>query len=102
MNDNNLFLSSLSQDQLTDLLRAVVRDELTRKYDTEQENKMLSPEEASHLFSPRVSIQTLSNYEKQGLVIKYRMGRRTYYKYGEIMKAVQKVKRYSHNNQLVN
>jgi DNA-binding transcriptional ArsR family regulator len=97
MNDNNLFLSSLNSEQLSELLRNVIRDELSRKYDVEQANKMLSPEEASHLFSPRVSIQTLSNYERKGLVIKYRMGRRTYYKYGEIMKAVQKVKRFSHN-----
>jgi hypothetical protein len=101
MEDKNLFLSSLSPDQLTDLVRNVLREELNRKYDVEQANKMLSPEEASHLFIPRVSIQTLRNYEEKGMVIKYRMGRRTYYKYGEIMAAVQRVKRFSHNNQTV-
>jgi len=93
-------MDGLTPEELKELLREVVREELFRKYDFEQENKLLSPDEVCHLFTPRISLPTLARYEKNGLVTKYRMGRRTYFKYGEVIKAVRQIKRYGHLNHL--
>lgn len=75
-------------------LREIVKEELSKQQQKQLEEKLISPEETRKLFSPAISRGTLYNWEQAGLLKKYNLGGRTWYKYSEIMSAATSLKKY--------
>jgi hypothetical protein len=79
----------LSPTEFSELLRSVIREELTIYFDAKQATELLSPAQAAELFSPKISIQTLTNFVRRGVLTKHRIGRRTFFKRADILGAIQ-------------
>jgi hypothetical protein len=80
--------------QLTDLFQNLIRQEVRAKQSEDLQEKLLSPKETCKLFNPAISLVTLDTWADKGLLIKYHIGGRTYYKYSEVIGALQSLKRY--------
>ncbi|RZK11090.1 MAG: hypothetical protein EOO46_08030 [Flavobacterium sp.] len=95
-----------SKSKLPVTLRFVLSKKVSRKIEDivwrclitfneqNQLNKMLSPEEARKLFLPAVSVQTLTNWDKKGILLKKKIGGKVFYSYSDILAAVKTLKRY--------
>jgi hypothetical protein len=80
---SQILLNSLSPDQLVDLLRPMIREEI-RQALSDQEEKLLSPAETCKLFKPT----------KQGLLQDHRIGGRIFYRQSEILASTKKLSKY--------
>lgn len=85
-------------DQLTMAIDDIVQKALREKREEDLQEKLLSPEETCKLFVPSISIATLNNYAKDGLVKKHYLGRLTFYKYSEVMASLKTIKKYSRSH----
>jgi hypothetical protein len=85
---------------LTNIFRDVVREELNAKNEKELQDKFLSPEETCNLFSPAITKPTLESYSQKNLLKKYYLGGRTWYKYSELVDAMKQIKKFSRNNSI--
>jgi excisionase family DNA binding protein len=90
--DSKIILTPVSIADLMQQIRAVVRDELQQQQTSELQEKLLTPKETADLL--RISLVTLWEWEKQGRIVKYKMGGRTYFKYSEIMASFETLQRY--------
>jgi hypothetical protein len=77
------------------LFKGLIRDEVRAKYSDELQEKLLSPKEVCNLFQPKISLPTLASWTEKGLLTKYAMDGRTWYKYSEVLSALKSLKRYS-------
>ena len=97
--EGNVIIQGLPFDQfgksIADMIRHVVAEEVRKAKVEELQEKLLSPEETCKLFVPAISIPTLNNYAKEGLIKKHYLGRLTFYKYSEIIEALKTYKKYS-------
>ncbi len=84
-------------EDLTNIWRDLIREELNAKYKEDLEGKLLSPEKACKLFNPAISKMTLTSYVNKNLIKKYYIGGRTWFKYSELITAVKEIKKFSHN-----
>ncbi len=84
--DKELFQEFISS------IREVVKEEISRNSIAELTEKFLSPEETCKLFQPAITKPTLESYSQQSLLRKYYLGGRTWYKYSEILQALEKIK----------
>jgi hypothetical protein len=75
-------------------IRNLVKTELTEITQKELKEKFLSPEETCKLFTPAISKPTLESYSKKYFK-KHYLGGRTWYKYSEVIEAIEKIKKYS-------
>lgn len=82
-------------NRLEDLL-VKVDERLELAQEKELAEKLLSPIEACKLFYPPISKSTLNRWEKQGLVKKYTIGGRTFFKYSEILSAATSLEKFKH------
>jgi hypothetical protein len=82
------------------LFQGLIREEFKVKYDQEMQGKLLSPKQVCNLFSPKISLPTLASWADKGLLIKYSIDGRTWYKYSEVMAALKTLKRYQRQPQL--
>lgn len=73
-------------------MRDIVRDELQQQQRNDLAEKLLTAQETADLL--RVSLVTIWQWEKQGRITKHTLGGRTYFKYSEIMAALQTLQRY--------
>lgn len=76
----------LSDNQLQELLEEAIEKGVAKAYEVfNRANypEMLSPDSAAKLFD--CTQQFLFKLERQGVIKKYRLGRRTYFKYSEII-----------------
>lgn len=62
--------------------------DLKENFNSKQDEKLLSPKETCALFSPKISIPTLSRWTSNGLLNRYDIGGRVFYKYSEIIKSL--------------
>lgn len=88
-----ILLNGLSTDQLLELLRPMIKEEM-RQAMSEQEEKLLSPAEACKLFKPAITKATLSSWTKQGLLQEHRIGGRVFYLLSEILASTKKLSKY--------
>lgn len=58
-----ILLSGLSPDQLLELLRPMIKEQM-REVISEQEERFLSPAEACKLFKPAITKATLTSWTK--------------------------------------
>ncbi len=90
---NQILLSGISAEQLIELLRPMVREEM-RRVMSEQEEKLLSPAETCKLFKPAITKATLTSWTKQGLLQEYRIGGRVFYRQSQVFAAAQNLSKY--------
>lgn len=83
-------------DQIKEIMREVVRDEVRKKYEEDESEKLLSPDGACRLLG--ISHQTLRTYERNGMITKKTLGdRRIYFRKGDVLALVKSHKKYSRN-----
>lgn len=90
---NQILLNGLSPNQLLELLRPMIKEEM-RQVMLEQEEKLLSPAEACKLFKPAITKATLASWTKQGLLQEHRIGGRVFYLQSEILASTKKLSKY--------
>jgi predicted DNA-binding transcriptional regulator AlpA len=86
-------LISITVDELKELIREAVREELSAR-EQKPDEKMLSINEVCKMFHPSVTRATVHNWSKRGLLKKYYIGRSVRFKYSEIMEAAKHLKKY--------
>jgi hypothetical protein len=80
--------------ELADMFRAIVREELQAIKDEELKEKLLSPEETCNLFKPAITKPTLESYAQKGVLKKYHLGGRTWFKYAEVMESMKVIRKF--------
>jgi hypothetical protein len=95
---NDIILTQVPFDKLIDTLRAVIREEIQAEQVSKDTSLMITGNEVRQLFRPAISRPTLASYVKKGLINGNRIGGRVFYKKGEVMEAVSKIKRYGGSN----
>jgi hypothetical protein len=92
-NFSNVQLIAPLQD-VSDLFRSIVREELQSVKERELEEKLLSPEETCKLFQPAITKPTLESYAQKGHFKKYHLGGRTWFKYAEVMDSMKVIRKF--------
>ena len=90
---SQILLNGLSAEQLIELLRPMIREEI-RQALFEQPEKLLSPAETCKLFNPAITKATLTSWTKQGLIQEHRIGGRVFYLQSEILASTKQLKKY--------
>jgi hypothetical protein len=93
--EGQFILSAIPIDQLRDLITEVIRGELATQAKNDLQEKLLTASEARKLFVPAITVQTLYNWTKKGLLPVHFLNNRNYYKYSEVIAAAKTVRRYS-------
>ncbi|HMK03691.1 MAG TPA: helix-turn-helix domain-containing protein [Ferruginibacter sp.] len=93
MKNSQIIISGLTPDDLVELFRPMIQEEVNR-IKGDQEEKLLSPAETCKMFQPSISKVTLASWTKQGLINDHRIGGRVYYKQSEILSSLQTLKKY--------
>ncbi len=94
MNANNqILLNGLSVDQLIEVLRPMIKEEM-RQVMAEQKEQLLSPAEVCKLFKPAITKATLASWTKQGFLQEHRIGGRVFYLQSEILACTTKLSKY--------
>jgi excisionase family DNA binding protein len=92
MDGDSIILSSLPAADLADLIRRVVREELTKaasNLPTGEEDIMTRKETARFL---SVTLPTLRTYTRCGLLQAYRLGRRVFYRKSEVLACLTRLR----------
>ena len=88
-----IFMQGASLDFLLEALRGIVREEIQKaKAEDKGEEQLLTPKETAALL--KVTQPTLNAWDKSGKLVKHRIGNRVYFKYSEVMNALQTLKKY--------
>ncbi|MFW9989733.1 MAG: helix-turn-helix domain-containing protein [Candidatus Odinarchaeota archaeon] len=87
MSSDKQIFTNISEDRFKDLIREVVRDEITRLNHTEAEDLIKAKEACEYL---KVSKVTLYKWLKQGKIIGYYLGTRLFFKKSELEMALTK------------
>lgn len=90
---NQILLSGITPEQLVEMLRPMVREEI-KQVIASQEEKLLSPAETCKLFVPPITKATLSSWTAKGVVDVIPMGGRLFYKLSEILEKTKKLGKY--------
>lgn len=91
---NSVLFSPIPLDDLASEIRSIVRAEIIAQNQTELQERLLSPEEVRKLFTPKISRVTLSAWDREGRLSSYRIGGRVWYKYSDVMEALEKLERF--------
>lgn len=90
--------TNYDREDLILMIREAFRDELkailTQKENESDSNVLLSRKEVAEFL--KVSLVTVSKYQREGRFPYTRLGRHIYFKKGEIMKALETPVRYQH------
>lgn len=87
-------LNSIKDAILPDI-QLMIEGALKKIASEELAEKFLSVDEARKLFDPEVSRGTMYNWENAGYIQSYLIGGKRYFKYSELLEAVQRIKKYS-------
>jgi predicted DNA-binding transcriptional regulator AlpA len=92
---SGVLFSSIEIDHLLQSIRHLIQTELTIYYQSHSASeKLLSVQEARHLFHPAISRSTLHRWSREGKVPQHRIGSRVWYKQSELLLALQSLKKY--------
>src|SRR5688500_11295555 len=86
------------RDALLPEIRQIIQEFETKRTEDLKE-KFLSPDVVCEMFDPKISRTTLFNWDRDGKINSHIIGGRRVYKYREVIEAVEKIKKYSRNNQ---
>ena len=87
MSSEKQIFTNISEDNLKELIREVMRDEITRLNHTEVENLIKAKEACEYL---KVSKVTLYKWLKEGRITGYYLGTRLFFKKSELEMALTK------------
>jgi excisionase family DNA binding protein len=87
--ENSIILSNVTPDQLFNTLRGIVREELTNLNPPKTEKKYFTRKEVSEQL--HISLPTILNYTKRGILKGSRIGSRILYSENEIQQAVKEI-----------
>jgi len=87
MEKPDFILIPVSIEELYSNLRKIVKEELYNEALKKVEERLLTPKQTAELF--QVSTVSIWQWEKQGRIMKHTMGGRTYFKYSEVMSAIE-------------
>jgi len=94
---NDILLTAI-RDSLLPEFRQMIQQEMHAKLSEDLMEKYLSPDVVCKMFDPGISRGTLFNWQKAGYIKAHVIGGKKVFKYSEIVKAVEKLKKYSRNN----
>jgi hypothetical protein len=92
-----VLLSPIPLSELKEVLTTIVREEVRAKVQEDLESRFLSPKETCALFCPKISLVTLNSWANKGLLTKYTISGRTYFKASEVTAALTTLKKYKQN-----
>jgi excisionase family DNA binding protein len=79
-------------DALASKLNSRLEETIKKILSEEQTEKLLSSSEVCSLL--KISKPTLNAWSRDGRLTQYRIGKRVYYKYGEVLSSMQHLKKY--------
>jgi hypothetical protein len=85
-------------DQLATKIDEIVHKAIREKQQEDLQAQFLSPKETCKLFNPSISLVTLASWTDKGLLKKYSISGRTYYKYSEVIESLKTLKKYAHHS----
>ena len=91
--DYQIILNGVTLDQLVEVFRPMIKEELWTLREKDQE-QLISPAETCKVFNPSITKATLSSWTKQGLLNEYRIGGRVFYKKSEVLESSKKIIKY--------
>jgi excisionase family DNA binding protein len=86
---NNILISNLDEQQLFETFRGIVREELQNLQPAKPETKYYSRKETAQRF--KISLPTLNEYTRKGVIKGYRVGSRVLYSEAEIEQALKEI-----------
>ncbi len=90
---DGIYISAISKDDLENLLRKVVKEEINEALpdsnQSEQNHVIITRQEAANLLG--VSLNTLNDWTKRGILQSYRIGTRIRYNKADVLNALKKV-----------
>jgi hypothetical protein len=90
--ENSILLQNLSRQDLTQLIKEIVRsqlDDFKETLNTHNPDELLTREEAYNFL--KIDSSTLWHWTNKGKVIAYGIGNRRYYKKGELLESLIKL-----------
>ena len=84
----------ISVSELMAVLQPLIENAVEGSIKKDLQEKLLSIDETRKLFSPKISRPTLDKWTDKGILARYYVGGRPYYRYSEIIAAIQNDKRY--------
>jgi hypothetical protein len=88
-----ILLNGISAEQLVELLRPMIREEMRLVF-SEQEERLLSPAETCKLFVPTITKATLTSWTDKGWLQEHRIGGRVFYLKSEVLASTLKLGKY--------
>ena len=92
---DNIILTPVPLDVLLQSMRAIIKEEIKADYLKSLEEKLLTTGEVKKLFG--VSTVTIGSWSDQGLLKRYSIGGRNFYKNSEVMDSLKTLKKYKHS-----
>jgi excisionase family DNA binding protein len=89
--DRNEFIS-LIREAFSDEIKAILK----QKDQQNEYDELLNRKEAARFL--KISLRTISNYQEDGRIPHYRLGRAIYFKKGELMQSLGLPAKYQHRN----
>jgi hypothetical protein len=93
METNQIIFSGVSAQELVELFRPILKEEVKSIVDSKEE-ALLSPAETCKVFVPSITKATLNTWTKKGMIQEHRIGGRVFYKRSEIIEKSIKLKKY--------
>lgn len=93
MTGKQILMTSLTPEELVELFRPIIQEELCRLNDGKEE-KLLSPAKTCEIFEPHISKTTLTSWTQQGFLKEHRIGGRVFYKLSEILEKSKTLSKY--------
>jgi excisionase family DNA binding protein len=93
-------VTNYDRDDLVSMIKEAFKEELKeilKQKDQQNEyDELLTRKEAARFL--KISLRTISNYQEDGRIPHYRLGRGIYFKKGELMQALGLHAKYQHRN----
>lgn len=93
--ENSILLAQMNPETLRDLIRESIRAELETLTPPQEETRYLTRSQVCELL--HISLPTLGEYQKHGLIIGRRFGRRVLYDQTEIKESVKEIPSLKYN-----
>jgi len=93
MDKNQIIFSGVSPQELVELFRPILKEEVKSIVESKEE-VLLSPAETCKVFVPQITKATLTSWTKKGMLQEHRIGGRIFYRRSEILEKATKLKKY--------
>jgi hypothetical protein len=97
MQTTDILLSAIRESLIPEF-RQIIQEEIHSKLSQDLKEKYLSPDAVCEMFQPKISRGTLFNWDRDDRINSYLIGGRRLYKYSEVIEAIERLKKYSRNN----